>query len=255
MENSQSQDHPNKLTIMFSEDQMTSVLWDKEKDTVVQELVNRLCTLRGLDPALFKARDEFGKKIDTSKTVGELNLVFVTLDEKGKKKKKTEVADDTPKGKLKKGAPPTVKNIMGKYCDLPLEDQLFDNEKKALAEFKEASEFAKYYSDEFLVSCLFSRKLDIKRSCELLAANFQWRKENGFLELPKLSDVNTELFAGFFTVPGARTKEGCGVMYSSMQDRFPGVEPFTIKNVTVWAAWYYYIGIFHQGYAIYIEVL
>jgi len=67
---------------------MTSVLLEKEKDTVIGDLLQRLCTLRAIDYNKLKAKDEVGKRIDTSLTVGASGLVFIELLEKGKKKKK-----------------------------------------------------------------------------------------------------------------------------------------------------------------------
>jgi len=87
-----------KLTIIFpGGDQLTSVLIAKEKDTVISDLIQRLCTLRALDVKNLKAKDDVGKKVNVSLTVAASGLVFIELIDKNEKKKKKEEKKDEKK--------------------------------------------------------------------------------------------------------------------------------------------------------------
>jgi len=68
---------------------MTSVLLSKEKDTVILELLKRLCTNRGIDLSTLNVLDEVGKKVNTNQTVEESKLVFMELIDKNEKEKPT----------------------------------------------------------------------------------------------------------------------------------------------------------------------
>jgi len=49
-----------KTTIIFPPgDQLTTVLIEKEKDTKVEDLLNRLCTLRGIELGKLKKNSKF----------------------------------------------------------------------------------------------------------------------------------------------------------------------------------------------------
>jgi len=86
---------------------MTSVLLEKEKDTVILELLKRLSTNRGIDLSTLKVLDEVGNKVDTNLTVGESKLVFIELLDKDEKEKKKE------KKKKKK------RKTRGETCECP----------------------------------------------------------------------------------------------------------------------------------------
>jgi len=71
----------SKLSIIFpGGDQMTSVLLEKEKDTVIQELLKRLCTNRGIDLATLKVLDEIGKKSRNESDSGRIKVSVYGVD-------------------------------------------------------------------------------------------------------------------------------------------------------------------------------
>jgi len=80
-------------------------LFEKEKDTKVEDLINRLCTLRGIDLSKLKKLkiiDDVGNKVDVKKTVGESGLPFIEIIDKStlkeqKKNKRTRKTQDTRK--------------------------------------------------------------------------------------------------------------------------------------------------------------
>jgi len=125
----------NKFTIIFPPgDQLTSVLIEKEKDTKIEDLINRLCTLRGID--LSKAKklrilDDTGNKVDTSQTVGESGLVFLEIIDKTTDKELKKKEKEKEKDKKSRERPENVKITVGQNCNLPLLDQLHDDEKKS----------------------------------------------------------------------------------------------------------------------------
>jgi len=139
---------------------------------------------------------------------------------------------------------------VGQTCHLPLSEQLFEEEKKALEEFKKQHDNTKYYSDEFILACLITKKWDLKRTAELVDNNLKWRRENGFMNLPTLKELEGFLDKNnmTFLIPGARDKLGAGITYTIMaEDMEIGKEPFTIPTMKKWFAWFYYVGIFHDG--------
>jgi len=139
---------------------------------------------------------------------------------------------------------------VGEICEVPLRDQLFDEEWQALQDYKKQYENAQFYSDDFLVACLFTRKLDLKRTAELVDNNLKWRRANGFMNLPTWKEVAVvmEQMKMSFQVPGARDKTGCGIAYMIMGDDMQiGVEPYTVATMKKWMAWFYFVGVFHDG--------
>jgi len=71
-----------KITIIFPPgDIVSSVLWDKEKNSTVVTLLTRLCTLRGLSFGDLQVLNDAGDSVDTSKTIIESDIVFVELVE------------------------------------------------------------------------------------------------------------------------------------------------------------------------------
>jgi len=222
-------------------------LFEKEKDTKVEDLINRLCTLRGIDLSKLKKLkilDDVGKKVDVNKTVGESGLPFIEIIDKStlKEQKKTKEQD---KHTIRE-RPSSVKITIGQNCYLPLEDQLFDDEKAALHTAKQF-EVSKNFSDEFIMATLFLTKFDQKRTEEFLKNSLAFRKEKGFVNLPKLSDINLKIIDINNHLPGARDKFGRGVRYVRMNKIFPNSDGQTVENFVKWAVWYHYVGIFHDG--------
>lgn len=145
--------------------------------------------------------------------------------------------------------PEHVKLLIGKRQLLPLREQLFDHEWEALCVLKEKHpKICSFYSDEFLCACLFSRKLDIERVHVLLLANWKWRKENKLIKLPTIDDINLEVFYTFFGIPGARTEDGCGILYATVNpDHVAGKEPWTVESVTRAATFFNFVAVFLEG--------
>jgi len=234
-------------------DVLTSLVWDKEKDTKVEDLLNRLCQLRGLNLADLKPMSDVGEKLELQKTVGELDLVFIELvdrkaSKKAKKKEKEEGdGADKPQNKLQKGKPSGITVTPGKYNTYSIADQLFPEELQALKDLKTNYEICQNYSDEFMMSCLFARKLDLVRTHVLLQANWKWRKENNFVNLPTIADINLDIMKSWILAHGTRGKDGTGVLYVEIQDMEIGKEPWTIPSLMKWIAWFYFVGIFAEG--------
>jgi hypothetical protein len=145
--------------------------------------------------------------------------------------------------------PENIKLSIGKRQTLPLREQLFDHEWEALCELKERHpKICRFYSDEFLCACLFSRKMDIDRVNVLLLANWKWRKQNKLIEIPKLDEINLEIFHTFFGIPGARTEDGCGILYATVNpEHTAGQEPWTVESVTKAATFFNFVGVFLEG--------
>jgi hypothetical protein len=145
--------------------------------------------------------------------------------------------------------PEKVELLVGKRQQLPLRDQLFEHEWEALCELKERHpKICRFYSDEFLCACLFSRKMDIERVNVLLIANWKWRKENNLIKIPTLSEINLEIFHTFYGIPGARSEDGCGLLYASVNPQHTaGQEPWTVESVTKAATFFNFVGVFLEG--------
>lgn len=145
--------------------------------------------------------------------------------------------------------PDNVTIQIGKRQQLPLREQLFDHEWEALQELKSRHpKICKFYSDEFLMACLFARKMDIERVNVLLRANWKWRKENKLIEIPTIDQINLEVFHTFFGIPGARTDDGCGLLYATVNpNHTAGQEPWTVESVTKAATFFNFVGVFMEG--------
>jgi len=213
----------NKLTLIFPPgDQLTSVLIEKEKDTKIDDLINRLCTLRGIDLTKLKKvkiLDHEGKKVDLNQTVGESSLPFIEIIDKTTEKEKKKEKKEQDKHKIR-DRPSNVKIEVGKNCYIPIEDQLFDDEKASLHAAKQL-ENAKYFSDEFILAILFARKFDLKRTEEFLNASLAWRREYGFMNIPRLSELDLNLFSITSSISGARDKLGRSIRYIRMSQIIP----------------------------------
>eukprot|EP01128_Nolandella_sp_AFSM9_P001797 TRINITY_DN12207_c0_g1_i1.p1 TRINITY_DN12207_c0_g1~~TRINITY_DN12207_c0_g1_i1.p1 ORF type:complete len:388 (+),score=96.86 TRINITY_DN12207_c0_g1_i1:168-1166(+) len=129
----------------------------------------------------------------------------------------------------------------------PLEEQPFEEELKALAYLKEQWPNHVHYIDEFLLSCLFSRKMDIARTIELLNENWEWRVEYGFENIPTPDDIDFSVFKCYNSVPGARTKDDHGLLYFVMDEYTPGEGAWTPENIIKWAAYYQLVGQYEKG--------
>jgi len=239
----------NKLTLIFPPgDQLTSVLIEKEKDNKLDDLINRLCTLRGIDLTKLKKvkiLDHEGKKVDLNQTVGESSLPFIEIIDKTTEKEKKKEKKEQDKHKIR-DRPSNVKIEVGKNCYVPIEEQLFDDEKASLHAAKQL-ENAKYFSDEFILAILFARKFDLKRTEEFLNASLVWRREHGFMNIPRLSELDLNLFHISASLTGSRDKLGRSIRYIRMNQVIPNVEPFTVEKLTKLAVWFAFVGIFHEG--------
>jgi hypothetical protein len=248
-----------KLTIIFPPgDILTSVLWEKEKNTKIVDLLSRLCQLRGLALDKLEPLSDVGKKLTDAtlqQAVGESGLFFIELvdkDEDKKKKKDVEEAqvDDEFDDKAASGVPKTMKDkiVPGCLVDAPLREQLYDHEWDLLQKFKaKNSDLCSNYSDEFVMACLFARKLDTDRALTLLQNNLKFRKEKNLLTIPKMSELDTNWFKPMLNVVGTRSKAGNPISYMRAKESVPGVEPFTVAYLPKWMAWYNYVGAFSNG--------
>jgi len=241
----------NKLTIIFPPgDQLTSVLIDREKDIKIEDLINRLCTLRGIELTKCKnlrILNEQGEKIDLSQTVGKSGVVFIDIMDKttDKEEKKKLKEKDTEEYKIRP-PPAHIKLVPGTSCYIPLEVQLYDDEKKHLQEAKKF-EVSKYFSDEFIIAVLFSRKFDLKRTEEYLHSCIDFRKERGYLKLPRFTEIDKRLFhlSGYYS--NSRDNEGRSIRFVRIYKTSPNANGQTIENLVKFYLWMAYVGIFHEG--------
>jgi len=146
---------------------------------------------------------------------------------------------------MKLGRPDTHTVEVGKWCKLSLKDQIFPEEWKALDELKMFCEDCIHYEDEFLLACLFSRKLNIERTRELVKKNWQWRTETNMKVLPKFADIDISLMKSQNMIPGARSKDGYSLQYAIMKRLDPAA--INIDGMIQFATWYYTEGQFYQG--------
>jgi len=242
--------HIEKITIIFPPgDQLTSLLVQKEANTKLEELLNRLCTLRAIELDLKKLAvlNDVGKDIDLNQTVAESGLYYVEIVDKKKKGEKEK--KNKEKDPVHKPPPPAAKPVLGQLCYLSLDEQLLDEEKKALVEIKKSHhDLCENFTDEYIACCLITRKLEIDRAVELLNAAIQFRKENGFETLPKFSDINPEFFEIWYVHPGARDKIGRSLRYGRGGQINCNVEPFTIPNLRKYFAWMFFVGMYADGF-------
>jgi len=245
-----------KLTIIFpGGDQLTSVLLEREKNTVIADLIERVCTVRAIEIKNIKAYNDEGKKIDTKQTVEQSGLVFIELIDKKNKNKdavpvKSHIDDEGP-GKTHSGKPDRVVLKIGQGVNLPLKEQLYEEEWDILQKFKAKNDISKYYSDEFIMVVLWSRKYDEQRTLASLQENLNWRKANGFINVPTTAEIEPILrlmCRDNFSIPGARNKAGGGIHYAVVKKDFIiGQEPLTGANLKKWIVWFYFVGMFYEG--------
>jgi len=129
---------------------------------------------------------------------------------------------------------------------LPLEDQLFDDEKAALHTAKQF-EVSKNFSDEYIMATLFLTKFDQKRTEEFLKNSLAFRKEKGFMNIPKLSEIDLRVSEYVLQLPGSRDKSGRSIRYVSINKFTPNENGHTVENYIKWALWYHYVGIYSEG--------
>jgi len=186
-------------------------------------------------------------------------FIIEIVDKKVAKKHKKEKKEKTEKEKKKddskyeskyanKGMPEGVKIKVGECCYLGMEEQLFDYEKIALREIKmKAADLCENFSDEFIMSSLIARKMNITRSIEFLERSVKWRKENNLIELPKFEDIPPEFWAFLHVIPGARDKAGRYIRYTDPAIH-PNVHPWTSHIFKIAFTWINYIGIYSEGW-------
>jgi len=120
--------------------------------------------------------------------------------------------------------PPTcLKPVPKRYIEQDLKNELFEDEYSEFLELKKLP-CCEGFSDRFLMACLFARKLNIKRTEEMLNHNKQWREENGYQSVPALSALNKKMVVGgkfALKIPGARGKNGEGIIYVKMGNMVP----------------------------------
>lgn len=238
-----------KITIIFPPgDQLTSLLVAKESSSKIEDVLKRLCALRAIDFDLKRLSilNQLGEEVDISQTVGESGLYVIDIVDKKEEKKVKEKKEKDYEPKYS-GKPKGVEINVGTNCYLPLEQQLFDEEKRALNEFKILnSEICKNFSDEFIMACLMARKMDSLRALELLKNNFKWRKENNLMNLPKISELPRELFDHSISVPGTRDKLGRAIKYIFPAET-PGQGVHTVENYKRWYAYHHYVSVYAEG--------
>jgi len=110
-------------------------------------------------------------------------------------------------------------------------DRITEKEYKFLEELKK-DEVSKYFSDKLLMIFAFARKMDVKRTVELLRANHKWVTENNYSYTERIPDsaINPKLLESKYTfcIPNCKDKLGRGVTYL-----FPGriiFKNFTMKE-------------------------
>jgi len=206
-----------------------------------------------------KAYNDIGKKIKPpalQQTIEESGLLFVelvdkTLKKKDKKKEPKEVVEDEDfDEKAITGIPKAIQDkiVPGHTCHLGLREQLFDHEWDILQKFKgKNSDLCSNYTDEFVMACLFARKLDADRALALLQNNLKFRKEKNLMKIPKMSELDQKSLLPYLSVAGTRSKLGNSITYVDPSQIMPGQEPFTVATLTRWMAWYNFVAVFTEG--------
>jgi len=164
-----------------------------------------------------------------------------------KQLKKREKKNEIVQSSIQYRERPTGLNIViGQNCYIPLEEQLFEDEKIALAAAKQFP-VSKHFSDEYIIASLFTKKFDLKLTEEFLNHSFEWRKQQGFLKIPKFSEIDHRIFDVHFYLTGSRDKFGRYVRYSRVSQIIPNTGPFTTVEMAKWTVWFHYVVIFSDG--------
>jgi len=117
------------------------------------------------------------------------------------------------------GRPETAIVVLGQSSTNTLEEMLFEHEQNALAQAKEW-EVSQYFPDKFIVTAIFSRKFDMERVLEMLTGCREWMVAENYVDWPTY-DAIEKIFlfnSSWYTIPGARAKNGCGIMYMRMKN-------------------------------------
>jgi len=240
----------NKLTIIFPPgDQLASLLIEKEKDNKIEDIIQRLCILRGIDLKKCKKLrivNELGEKIDLTQTVGASGVIFIDIIDKTTDKEEKRKEKEEPEEFKIRPRPQHIQLTVGKPCYIPLEDQLYEDEKNHLQAVKKL-EVSKYFSDEYLIAVLFSRKFDLKKTEEFLQNGINFRRDRGYLKLPRFADLDKRLFAFTFYCSNSRDNEGRSIRYARFNKLTPNMNGHTIEAFTQFSLWMAYVGIFHEG--------
>jgi len=142
-------------------------------------------------------------------------------------------------GTLRTGRPDTAEPpYLGNFVPQPLKNELFPEEWEALQKLKE-EEVSHYFNDRFLAAFLLARKLDIKRTKKLLQSNIKWRKDNGYENIPSFDSLNKDVILSGFgqKIPGARDKQGCGLLFCKLGQMHPDDFKQFDLLVTNWVIW------------------
>eukprot|EP01130_Rhizamoeba_saxonica_P003382 TRINITY_DN1430_c0_g1_i1.p2 TRINITY_DN1430_c0_g1~~TRINITY_DN1430_c0_g1_i1.p2 ORF type:complete len:243 (+),score=68.19 TRINITY_DN1430_c0_g1_i1:377-1105(+) len=98
-------------------------------------------------------------------------------------------------------------------------------------------EIAQHFSPKFVMACIFSRKMDLKRVEEMLKSCWKWRVENDYETFPFWSDIPHQMFesGAFFAIPGNRTLDGQAIFYIKPSLWFP--KQIDLQMLTDWIAY------------------
>jgi len=241
-----------KVTIVFPPgDLITSVLFEKEKNTLIKHLLDRLCSIRAIKLADLEILDDTGKPLDTTATIGVRQTVFIELVDKNQTKDTNEVDDDDDEANYitdKPHVPSSVTHSLSSNTNIPLEAQLFPDEIIALKTLKNnLGDLQQNFSDEFIMACLFNKKMNLERAQNLLMANLKWREEHKLVRIPKFSEITKELTKLYILPFGVRCNDGSGIIIYNFSYITPNKEPFILAESFKYLTWFYHVGIFSQG--------
>lgn len=146
---------------------------------------------------------------------------------------------DKKKKTMRTGRPDTAEPpMMYDFMPQPLENELFPEEWDALQELKKNA-ITQYFNDRFLAAFLLARKLDINRTLELLKSHMKWRKDHNMQTLPSFESLHKDLILSGFglKIPGARDKNGCGLLFCKLGNMIPENFKDCDDEVVKWVIW------------------
>jgi len=97
------------------------------------------------------------------------------------------------------------------------------------------------------MASLFARKFDLKRTEGFLNHSLEWRKQRGYLKIPKFSEIDHRIFESSFYLTGSRDKFGRSVRYIRFSPIVPNTGPYTVMEMTKYATWLHYVGVYSDG--------
>jgi len=156
------------------------------------------------------------------------------------------MADSHAESSVPKIPPNATPSAPSVFFRQNLRDELFDHEWEALQNMKNTyPELCSKFDDRFIMACLFSRKLKLDRTVLMLEANFEWRKHHGFEEIPDWYSLNRSVLADNFayTIPGARTKDGHGIIYARFANMLPSDHENFVSDILNYMMWNNMVGI------------